>query len=164
MDKNIEEEDVWMFIIQGAFLLKEFRRFGVINCKMPANTLVWSEKKTLTFYPRSFTGIFSPEAADVEGIFYAPEKSENVKDLAKSDIYNLGLCLMCLMNPDTEYFDIENGCFDIERLEEAHKNQVNVYGDDPIEGYSDDLNAVVHDMLVVNPEDRPDLGSRSSRR
>lgn len=139
------------------FMLKEFRRFGIINCKMPADSLMWSENKTLTYYPRSFTGIFSPAAVDLEGHFYAPEKSENLVDLAKSDLYNLGLAILCIMNPDTEYFDKENKCFDLEKLQEAHENELNVFGDDPIPGYSDDLNAIVHDMLVVKPEDRPDL-------
>ena len=162
--KTIEEEDIWMFIIQGAFMLKEFRRFGVVNCKMPADSLVWTDSKTLTYYPRSFVGIFSKRAADPDGVFYAPERSENKEELARSDIFNLGLAVMCIMKPQTEYFDIENGCFNIENIEEAHEEGVNLFGDEPVEGYSDELNAIVHDMLVCKPPERPELGRHRSRR
>lgn len=159
VEKIIEEQEIWIFIIQASFMLKEFRRFGVLNSKMPANCLVWSDSNTLTYYPRSFTGIFTPEPVDIKGILYAPEKGSNVMtEMTRSDVYNLGLALFCIMKPDTEYFDVDRGCFDIKKLEVAHEKGINIFGDDPIEGYSEDLNTLVHDMLVVKPDGRLDIG------
>lgn len=163
-DKAIDEADIWQFIVQAVFMLKEFRRFGAINCKMAAVSLVWGNNKKLTYYPRSFSGLFSNQEADLEGIIYAPEGTDDQLDQSRSDVYNLGLAVLCIMDPDTEYFDQENKCFNMDAIRTAQDQKLNIFGDNPVNGYSDNLNALVHDMLVINPSDRPDLGNPVSSR
>lgn len=156
--KYLKEEELWTMLIQGLLMLMEYRKFGLVNCRMPPWCFYWIDHKTLKFYPRSFIGLAMPSAVDVEGVMYAPNEDISNPELVNGDIFNLGLIIYILIKPDFEFFDHAVQDFKAAELLNALGKGDTVFFKKSHTSYSKELQDLLKKMLNADQAKRPTIG------
>lgn len=138
-------------------MLKEFKHFGVVNCKMDPWCLGWSTDKKLIYYPRSFSGMHSGAAVNVTGHVYAPPTDKDKPEHGNSDVFNLGIFAMMVLKPENKFFNNDLQQFDFVTLSQSMAKKEDLFGLENNQAFTDDLNDFVRDMLIYDNEDRPSV-------
>lgn len=149
------ETDFWTMIIQGLLMLQEFRKFGLINCRMAPWCISWTSHKTILYYPRSFVGLHKQDAVDVKGTLYTPEEDIDKNVIQTGDVFNLALILHLLIKPDFEFYDPKTQDFDMDELLAALDDGEVIFMKNNNTSYSKELNDLMTLMLEPSSAKRP---------